>query len=800
MATLFSHTDRTLRQHLDGLKNIIDTLLPLKTQFLWEKEDLKVQLYNLIVYHDIGKASDFFQIKIAEAIKEKAPAFYAKYKGNVDEIILKNKKLTLLPEFHYLSRHALFGAFLSQSLFQEKPLELNQLLLFEVIRRHHGDLDDFSPAIFTEAFDGQELNKILEMQLQHFSLQRYQKAVSFMPIVPFEINQIISRLGTPSNKRQLNKIIRSLTSVDDIKPFLRLLFLYSLLLSADKGDVMLQKKDRILGRVQIPDNVIDKYKKRIPQNKPIDKLREDAYNIILKNLEIYKKHNFFSITLPTGMGKTFAAYKAALKLKQDMSGFRVIYCLPFTSIIDQNGSIFSDILEYNGISKNLITIHHHLAAQQKEDKEGDELEYQEAEYVTEGWENEIIITTFVQLFESIFTNRNRLLRKFHNLCNSIIILDEIQNIPPKYIEAIEMVFRAMAEYFNTKFLFVTATQPIIVADSVIELSNINGNTPKFWFNKLDRIIIDQSLLSAGQIKIEQLLNDILDQHKKYPDKSILVICNTKAFSQRLYEILLKDTDEINCEYLSAALIPYHRKKVIEKIKNRTHPMIVVSTQVVEAGVDIDFDIVYREMAPMDSINQAAGRCNRNAIKEKGQVKLFDAGKKSIYDSTLMMDTQNILAKRKAIIHEAEIYELNCEYFQAVYEHIQKDNDKSQNLMRLIYGLQLQQISHRFRIIEQDYVSNAFFIPVNKEAICIWNKYIKCFEIEDHFKRKAEIRDIMPDILQYSVNIPEYLLKPSEEEEEKAIIKRDNWQDFYNSHTGYKIQKKKEDDTKSAMIF
>ncbi|MBK8562487.1 MAG: DEAD/DEAH box helicase family protein [Saprospiraceae bacterium] len=158
---------------------------------------------------------------------------------------------------------------------------------------------------------------------------------------------------------------------------------------------------------------------------------------------------FFSITLPTGFGKTFCAYNAAFLLQKkfatanDGSVPRIIYALPFTSVIDQNDDYLS-----------LPNKHY----------DEQELQNDEPEYLAEGWEQEVVVTTFVQLLEGIFTNRNRSLRKFHNMTNAVILLDEVQNVPAKYFEAIELVFKAMAEYFNTKFIFITATQPFLFAN------------------------------------------------------------------------------------------------------------------------------------------------------------------------------------------------------------------------------------------------------------------------------------------------------------------------------------------------
>ena len=163
-------------------------------------------------------------------------------------------------------------------------------------------------------------------------------------------------------------------------------------------------------------------------------------------------------------------------------------CLPFTSIIDQNATILEEIFKKyttnvnNDLNNNWIAKHHYLSSY-NDCYDNTKLEDSEAEYLTVGWEQEVIVTTFVQFLESIFTNQNKSLRKFHNICNSIIVLDEVQNIPAKYFEVIEVVFRKLSSYFGTKFIFVTATQPFLFADNdhIVELTDPDYKKTHYYF-------------------------------------------------------------------------------------------------------------------------------------------------------------------------------------------------------------------------------------------------------------------------------------------------------------------------------
>lgn len=788
MSTYFSHTDRTLQQHLFGLKEVIDQVLPQKYQKYWSKEDLERILNTLIAYHDIAKASPYFQYRIAKAIEEKNPPYFKTHREELEKW-LNHEAVKGLSEgrIRELSRHTLFGATVCQHLFVNDELQIDQLILYEAIRRHHGDLVNFTSSLFTKAFLDDEENENFHIQFQSIDFSSYQEVVK--GLICFSEPEFDALNKRHGRQRRINKLIEATAKQKTVSHYLKMQFLYSLLLSADKGDVMLSEKGRVLNRFEIPAEIIDRFKQTLPSGKEIDKTREDAYQTVVGNLEKHIEKNLFSITLPTGLGKTFTAYKVALRLKEAHTNHRIIYCLPFTSIIDQNGQLLKKILSETDQSENLATLHHYLSAPQERMKDNNEdmMTYQESEYLTEGWENEIIITTFVQLFESLFTSRNRALRKFHNLVNSIIILDEIQNVPPKFIEVIESVFEEMAAKFNTKFLFVTATQPMILPKKVIPLEVSEEKPAGYYFEGLDRITLDQSLLQKGELNDEQLYEVIQKYATDHPHKSILIIVNTKAFSQSLFEHL-DEAISHECLYLSAALIPYHRKNVIDRVRKADKPICLVSTQVVEAGVDIDFDIVYREFAPMDSINQAAGRCNRNGIKGKGAVKIFKYKRKrplKIYDPVLMNITIDVLKSHDKIITESQFFEINKDYFQQVKEKIQDYNDSSMDLLEQIYGLQFEEIKKSFKLIDKTWKEYDFFITINEEAGEIWQRYLKCIDLENPFLRKAELKKVKPNLLNYVVSIPDYAIEVTDEEKEQAIIMRENWTDFYNADIGFK---------------
>jgi len=808
---LLSHPDRTLQTHLDNCFKVGAKVLEQKiiSGELLPKKEIEQLFKQLVYFHDFGKSTDFFQHKIIEATKRAASDFTEENENYIEDFD-QNKQanvLKLLEDDDRLGNHSLLGAYY-QLTNSKRDDEIEELILFKIIQKHHGNLTNFH--LSKESVDQFHLSenklKRLETQLDHLPFNLYQNILPDEFWAKKEDWEVVK-------KRFLDVLLgndaaRKLKKAKSLRYFFLQHYMYSLLLSADKGDVKIKNKTIVESTYVFPQNIVDKFKEIEfggKEKKPIDEVREAAYQDIAKNIEAHKNENFFSITLPTGMGKTFSAYNAAILLQNLAEGTpRIVYCLPFTSIIDQNVKVLSDIFDKNDQDTSRISKNHHLSSLNSKFHKY-EIDEQESEYLTDGWEHDFIVTTFVQLTDGIFSNKNKLLRKFHNVTDSIIILDEVQNIPPKYYEAIECTFEKMAEYFDTKFLFVTATQPLMMPNTnVIELTDPTLAKTRAYFENLERIELDKSLLNDG---VNEDIDDWIELFKqdidRNSDKSFLFILNTVASSQKVFNRLKEEYQANDCKvyYLSSSVLPCFRKLIIEKIKNEKGRKIVVSTQVVEAGVDIDLDVVYRDFAPLDSINQSAGRCNRNGINGKGTVKLFDTGKsKAIYDSTLRDITKNILADYPDVIQESELYELNQAYFRGVKKRIQDDNDTSVKIIDCMEKLLLEDLNEEFKLIDKAYPTYNVFIPFDKKDVThlkdfefptkkspkgIWSEYIELCQIENRFERKQAIKKLRPDLMQYVTKLPKSKYKPPEGKEENFLIYDLTWKSSYDLEEGVK---------------
>lgn len=317
---------------------------------------------------------------------------------------------------------------------------------------------------------------------------------------------------------------------------------------------------------------------------------------------------FFSLTVPTGGGKTLSSLTFALDHAVAHNLNRVIYAIPFTSIIEQNAHVFSEAIGQENV------LEHHCNYRD----EDDESVYDKWRgLAAENWDAPVVVTTNIQFFESLFSNKTSRCRKLHNIAGSVIVLDEAQAIPTEYLEPCLAVLRELVAHYRCTVLLCTATQPAFADRSLLrsalpEVTEII-DTPEGLYVQLKRVHVE----FVGQIANDELAKQLSRQ------KQVLCIVSTKKQAQQVFSAL---SDKDGAFHLSTNMYPAHRTRVLKAIRqhlNDEQPCRVISTSLVEAGVDLDFPVVYRAMAGLDSIAQAAGRCNREGKLEYGLVYVFE---------------------------------------------------------------------------------------------------------------------------------------------------------------------------------
>ncbi len=318
---------------------------------------------------------------------------------------------------------------------------------------------------------------------------------------------------------------------------------------------------------------------------------------------------FFTLAVPTGGGKTLSSLAFAIEHAVQHKLARVIYAIPFTSIIEQNAEVFRQALGEANV------LEHHCNYQSKDD---DVATYNKWRgLAAENWDVPVVVTTNVQFFESLYSNATSRCRKLHNIAGSVIVLDEAQAIPTEYLKPCLLALRELVAHYRCTIVLCTATQPALADTNLQRLDlpktvEIVAN-PTELYRKLKRVRV----AFVGKLTTMELAQR-LDKHTQ-----VLCIVSTKKQAQ---QVVSNITNKEGAFHLSTNMYPVHRLQVLMTIRERLADGLicrVIATSLVEAGVDLDFPVVYRAMAGLDAIAQAAGRCNREGKATYGQVYVYE---------------------------------------------------------------------------------------------------------------------------------------------------------------------------------
>lgn len=441
---------------------------------------------------------------------------------------------------------------------------------------------------------------------------------------------------------------------------------------------------------------------------------------------------FYSLTVPTGGGKTLASLIWAMHHAVYHGMKRIIIAIPYTSIIVQTALILKHIFgdEY--------VLEHHSNFDPSTIKDRDIAH--KAKLATENWDYPIIVTTNVQLFESMFSNRTSDCRKLHNIANSVIILDEVQTLPTGYLMPIVDALKTYQSLFGVSVFFTTASQPLLTGI-------IQGCNPRAMFPAIETIkeVIPPEMRLHEKLKRVKIEFD--NYGKSYEEVAemisghscVLCIVNTRRDAQELFSRLPED----GRLHLSRMMCPAHVSEIIEKIKQglkdlRNQNLRVVATQLVEAGVDLDFPVVFRQEAGLDSILQAAGRCNREGHVGMATTKVFSLSKEHPL-------TGNIKDSNNARLNLVDVKdwfapEVMMEYFIQLY--CQKETFDKKNIAGLLYKSKeicFETASNEFKLIEDSGVS----------VIVNWHNSM---ELVERLKHEGISYALMKQLSQYSVSI------------------------------------------------
>jgi CRISPR-associated endonuclease/helicase Cas3 len=603
--------------------------------------------------------------------------------------------------------HSTAGATLIMERLTKKYSDAARLLAYS-IAGHHAGLADWYP----DEAGGDLQNRLYRQsgELNTEDLDVIRKIEQVQPFINKPLPETIPSIFGNSRSREEQE-----RALEHVHLWVRILF--SCLVDADFLDTeAFMEPEKAQGRrMFLPLKELktrfDSYIQRKETSSPVTEInlkRKEIRELCQNKARL--KPGFFSLTVPTGGGKTLSSMAFALEHGLQHNKQRIIVAIPYTSIIEQTAKVFkygtdedTEIEERKKTGDILFgedqVVEHHSNLDPTKETGRNRL-------ASENWDAPIIVTTNVQLFESLFASRTSSCRKLHNIVNSIVILDEVQMLPPEYLKPILSVLRGLVEHFGVTVVLMTATQPALEGRIGTAPNVIQG------IENVTHIIDDPESLAREFSRVELSLPTDLSQRSEWEgirdqllqQEQVLCIVNSRKDCRDLHSLMPKGT-----VHLSALMCGEERSVVISEIKEKLRygkPIRVISTQLVEAGVDIDFPVVYRALAGFDSIAQAAGRCNREnrlaEIGKKGKVFVFVPPNPAPPGLLLKGEyaCKDVLRNNKV---EELSPQLFVKYFQQFYGSL-NEVDKPQFYNRLVkdavaFEFQFRTLAQNFHLIE-----------------------------------------------------------------------------------------------------
>ena len=624
---------QSLRSHLNGTAILAES---------YSVDALKDILFNAGLLHDIGKYQDSFQKKIRGDPKR------------VD--------------------HSTCGAIEAK---KTMPRIIATIMEF-IIAGHHSGLPD----------GGKKADQSYDTYAGHYSLYARLKMTDFDPYDDYKNDVVLKKIDEDALNRfiayllenimplwQSNQALASELFIDEISYLIR--YCYSCLTDADSIDtehfcrgiirntlkadfhICLEKLDEQLNRLSNAKNQTRLQKTRT-------KIQQQAFTYIHEDADIYL------MNMPTGSGKTLCSAKCALMKALEEKKKHIIYVIPYNSIISQTADEFQHIFNKDARSRDEeIRILRHLSTYSIEDEENaDDIYKLQVSQATENWDADFIITTEVQFFETMFSSKRSKLRKMHNMADSVLVFDEAHLLPVKFLQPCLEGIGVLTKKLGCKAILLTATMPDYrqLIDTYVPIGlRIKELVP----DRTDFSIFDKcKYTNLGTISEGQILERVTG------GGSTLVVVNTRRKARELFE-KLGGEERKNLYHLSTLMTKRDLQDTIDEIKSKleqlnhekggqAEPIIVISTSLIEAGVDLDFENAYREITGLDSILQTGGRCNREGRRKNGNVFIFeitssDKVRRAEEDPKVVV-TRAILEKYKDLASE----ECIKEYYKRVY--------------------------------------------------------------------------------------------------------------------------------------
>ena len=757
---------KNLKPFFERIKNILN----LKNQ---EEELYYKMIEDVVNFHDFGKINSQFQID--KMLNEEIFKMEDKY--NISGVLG--------------SDHSLLSASMFIAYYFEKIIALIEtvetkkiVILFEilfalsyVISKHHGNLDSFEEYIEKLSRNNDEniLKELKNISVSNggILLQAFLKKET----IPVFFNFIEIYISERKNKENIS-------SEEAMAIFTLTRMMFSLLIASDyysTNEFMQEIKYKNFGNMgnidtikkeyensEIIKSIRDKEKNGIPNDEDINNFRTKIFLEAEKNLEKNKDSNIFFLEAPTGSGKSNTALNLSLKLLSE-NRRKIFYVYPFNTLVEQNMNTLKNIFGNNEEAiKNITVVNSITALTNKDSMDIPIEEYSDILMDRQFLNYPFIVTTHVGIFNTLIGNTKEDCMPFYQLTNSVIVFDEIQAYKNTIWTEIIKILNSYAKLLNIKIIIMSATLPnlsyLLDEEEKNNISKLIKNRDEYFNNTIfkNRVEVNYDLLSEQKIEYEGLLQHIIENSLN--SQKILIEFISKNDAKKFYEFC-ENNEDLNVDYeiliLTGEDNKARRNSIIKKINSKDKKIILISTQLIEAGVDIDVDVGYKNISGLDNEEQFLGRINRSCKKSGKAYFFYLTDAKKVYKNSIIIENKlNLFSDEMRDVLENKNFDVFYSKVLEILKRKAKEKINNDNFETIIFNKKFRLLKERMQLIEeQDDKKTYFFnrtltdeeieeIGENIDGSEVWERYVDILKEENYAKKIVELSKIREKMMYF----------------------------------------------------
>ena len=757
---------KNLKPFFERIKNILN----LKNQ---EEELYYKMIEDVVNFHDFGKVNSQFQID--KMLNEEIFKMEDKY--NISGVLGSDH--SLLSASMFIAYY--FGKItdLIEIVETKKIVILFEILfaLSYVISKHHGNLDSFEEYI--EKLSRNNDENILK-ELKNISVSN--GGILLQAFLEKEtITIFFNFIETYISERKKKE---NISSHEAMSIFVFTKMMFSLLVASDyysTNEFMQEIKYEDFGNMgnidtikkeyensEIIKSIRDKEKNGIPNDEDINNFRTKIFLEAEKNLEKNKENNIFFLEAPTGSGKSNTALNLSLKLL-DKDRRKIFYVYPFNTLVEQNMNTLKNIFGNNEEAiKNITVVNSITALTNKNSKDIPIEEYSDILMDRQFLNYPFIVTTHVGIFNTLIGNTKEDCMPFYQLTNSVIVFDEIQAYKNTIWTEIIKILNSYAKLLNIKIIIMSATLPnlsyLLDEEEKNNISKLIENRDEYFNNTIfkNRVKVNYDLLSEQKIEYEELLQHIIENSLN--SQKILIEFISKNDAKKFYE-LCENNEDLNVDHeiliLTGEDNKARRNSIIKKINSKYKKIILISTQLIEAGVDIDVDVGYKNISGLDNEEQFLGRINRSCKKSGKAYFFYLTDAKKVYKNSVIIENKlNLFSDEMKDVLENKNFDVFYSKVLEILKRNVKEKINNDNFETIIFNKKFRLLKERMKLIEeQDDKKTYFFnrtltneeieeIGENIDGSEVWERYVDILKEENYAKKIVELSKIREKMMYF----------------------------------------------------